>query len=168
VAGVAENTARRGYRLWEEEMLAEYCATFHRDALVMSRVRLGELPGARPDMTLTEEERRLVGAVWRRWADAVVIERDRLLVVETGLVPDPGDISQVQTYLRLVGATPELAAYHALPRRGLLVWAVDDPYCREVAVAAGLEVRIYRPSHFREWIETKRGRERRAPVARVP
>ena len=165
---MAEDTARRGYRLWEEEMLAEYCAAFHREARVMTRVRLGPQPGAMPDPTLTESERRLVGAVWRRWADALIIERDRLLVVETGLVPNPGDVSQMQTYLRLVGATPELAEWWALPRHGLLVWAVDAPYCRETARAAGLEVRIYRPSHFREWIETKRARERRAPVARVP
>src|ERR687891_4351 len=124
----------RTYTAWEEVMLAEYLAASHPDARVINRQRLGPDGATYEDPRLTESERRLLGAAFRRWADAVVIDRDVLLVIETAMVPDPRDISLVQTYLRLVDVTPELEPWRRLPRKGRLVWAVDDQYSRAVAV----------------------------------
>lgn len=150
-------------RMWEEEMLAEYLAGHHRAARIIQRVRLGPISSALPDPTLTEAELRLIGAAWRRWADAVLITEETLTVVEAAMMADPGDISRMQVYLALVESTPELAPYRGRVTRGLLLWAVDDPFSRGVAVRAGLQVEIFRPRHFREWIETKRARDRTPP-----
>lgn len=152
-------------RQWEEEMLAEYLAAFHGTARVIQRVRLGPHGSARPDEPLTSAELRLVGAAWRRWADGVVITADTLTVVEAALMPDPGDISRLQVYLALVPSTPELEPYWGRVTRGLLVWGVDDPVSRLIAVRAGLQVEIFQPSNFHEWITTKRARDKTPPRA---
>ena len=137
-------------------MLAEYLAAAFPTARVINRQRLGPDGATYSDPRLTDAERRLLGAAFRRWADAVVIDGNVLVVIETAMVPDPRDISLVQTYLKLVDVTPELGEFRALPRRGRLVWAVDDQYSRAVAVAAGLEVVLFRPSNFGEWLTAKR------------
>lgn len=151
----------RAMRFWEEEMLGEYLAARHPRDRVLGRVRLGPLTPEHQDPTLTAEELKLLGNSFRRWADAVVVTDAELLVVEAALIPDPRDISLLETYLLLVGVTPELAAWHARPRRGLLVWAVDDAFSRDLAVRHGLAVDIFRPSNWSEWIHSKRERENR-------
>jgi len=156
-----EIVTRSGNRLWEEQFLSEYLAAKRPEARVMFKIRLGPQGVTNPDPTLTESERRMLGAAFRRWADAILVDRGTLVVVEAAMVPDPRDISLVQTYLLLVDHTPELRMLADLPRRGLLVWAVDDPYSRAVAVAAGLEVDVWKPSHFGEWLAAKRARETR-------
>src|SRR5262249_49934265 len=108
------------------------------------------------DARLSDAERKLLGAAFRRWADAVVIDGGVLFVIETAMVPDPRDISLVETYLHLVDVTPELVDVRSVPRRGRLVWAVDDEFSRAVAVKHGLEVVIFRPSNFASWLEAKR------------
>ena len=163
----AMGDAPRGYTAWEEVMLAEYLAGAFPNGRVINRQRLGPDGATYSDPRLSDGERRLLGAAFRRWADAVVIDAGVLLVVEAAMVPDPRDISLVQTYLRLVAVTPELAPFRALPRRGRLVWAVDDEFSRAVAVEHGLEVALFRPSNFNAWLTAKRAsapRQARAAV----
>src|ERR1051326_1760258 len=106
-------------RPWEEEMLGEYLARFHARDRVIQRVRLGPLASQNPDTTLDEAEARLVGAAFRRWADAVVITPVVCYVVEAAMIPDPGDISRVESYLELVRISPELDAWKGRSWRGL-------------------------------------------------
>ncbi len=157
----------KAIRFWEEEMLAEYVAARYPQERVLTRVRLGPIKPDWQDPTLDAEELRLLGNSWRRWADAVVITAQELLVVESKLVPDHGDISQLEVYLLLARVTPELAPWRALPIRGLLVWGVDDPFAHQLAVGRGLSVEIYRPSHWGEWIRAKRARENRKTRPKV-
>lgn len=146
----------RAYVAWEEVMLAEYLAAAFPNARVINRQRLGPDGATYTDPRLSDGERKLLGAAFRRWADAVVIDGGVLVVIEAAMVPDPRDISLVQTYMRLVGVTPELSEFRALPVRGRLVWAVDDEFSRAVAVEHGLEVALFRPSNFAAWLEAKR------------
>lgn len=143
-------------------MLGEYLARFHPQCRVLTRVRLGPLTVEHHDPTLTDEERRMVGNQFRRWADAMCVEGDRLNVIETAFIADPRDISLLEAYCQLVDVTPELEDVRRLPRHGMLVWAVDDPYSRAIAQKHGLEVVIFKPANFTEWIATKRARERRS------
>ncbi len=155
-------------RQWEEEMLAEWLAAKHPRARVLYRVRLGPLASAHPDATLTDAERRLLGAAFRRWADAMIVEEGTLTVIEAALIPSPGDLAMLELYLHLVDATPELEEVRQLPRQGLLLWAVDDPYARPLAVRRGLRVEIYKPSHFTEWAEFQNARKTRPPRSFEP
>lgn len=150
------------YRQWEFEMLAEYVAALLPRARVVTNVRLGPVAVETRDPGLTAAERALLGAPFRRWCDAIAVEPDRLLVLEAAMMPQPGDISLLELYLELVPHTPELEEWRELPRRGRLVWAVDDAYSRSVAVKHGLEVVIFKPSHLGEWLQVVRERERGA------
>lgn len=149
-------------RQWEEEMLSEYLAKRHGGARVLYRVRLGPHVGPAQQQQLTPEEQRLLGAAWRRWADAVLVEDGTLWVIEAALIPTPGDIAMVELYLLLVPTTPELQNFAKLPRRGMLLWAVDDPYCRQVAVGRGYRVELFKPAHFTEWARLQEARKTRA------
>lgn len=157
----------RPYVHWEEAMLAEYLVRFLPMARVINRQRLGPDGASYDDPSLNDAERKMLGAAFRRWADAVVIDAGTFYVIETAMVPDPRDISLVQTYLMLVDHTPELADYASLPRKGRLVWGVDDAYSRAVALNAGLEVVIYRPTNWAAWLAAKREMETRKTRAAV-
>jgi hypothetical protein len=165
---MADQKPPRTYRKWEEEMLAEYLAAYHPECRVFQRVRLGPIGPLVPDSTLSAEEQRMLGGSFRRWADAVCIEAGQLLVIETKMMPDPRDISQILLYLDLVEVTPELSTVKDLPHRGILVWPVDDPYSNALAVKHGLEVRIFKPSHYAQWLSTIRARESRPARVGLP
>lgn len=159
--------AARPYRMWQTEFLSWWLGVTYPRARFKMTVRLGPLTGTMSDPTLTPAEQRLVGAAWRRWADAIVVLPHELLVVECDLIPKPGVISQLQAYLALVDSTPELATERLLPRRGVLLWAVGDPFTEALAARAGLSVVVARPPHFQEWLGTVRARERR-PLSQHP
>lgn len=158
----------RTYRKWEEEMLGEYLAAYHPECRVMTRVRLGPIQPLTLAEVLSPEEVRMVGNQFRRWADAVCVEAGRLLVIETKMMPDPRDISQLQLYLDLIDVTPEFQELAKLPRTGILVWPIDDPYSHALATKHGLEVRIFKPSHFAQWLSTIRARESRPARTGLP
>jgi len=160
---MADKKPVRDYRHWEDEMLGEYLGKYHPECRVVMRVRLGPLTAPTSDPTLTPEEQRFVGTPFRRWADAMCVEGRQLNVIEAALIPQPGDISLLETYLHMVDVTPELQDVKHFARQGILVWAVDDPYSRMIAVRHGLQVVIYKPSNFGEWIAAVRARERRTP-----
>ena len=143
-------------------MLGEYLAKFHAGCRVITRVRLGPHLSPESDPTLTPEEQSLLGAAFRRWADAVCIDAGVLYVIETALMPDPRDVSLLLLYMDLIDVTPELAEVARLPRKAILVFAHGaDPYTTALAVRHGIEVRIYKPSFFTEWLNIVRARERR-------
>ena len=148
-------------------MLSEWLAVRYADRRILQRFRVGSV---HPDLAipgLTDSEMRMVG-VWRRWVDAIVIGDGELLVVEAGVVPDPGDVSQLSLYLRLLPATPELADYRKWPAHGVLLYAVDDPVTRQLAAEAGHVVEIYRPSWVDQYLEQLWPRQRRAPLTELP
>lgn len=151
---------RQGNRLIETRLLSEWLAVRYPERRILQRVRVGsdhpalEIPG------LTPAELRMTVA-WRRWADAIVFDNGTLLVVEATVLPKPGKISQLDLYIRLVPATPELVEYKDWPVRGVLVLAVDDPAMRLLAADRGHAVELYHPPWVDAYLLTL------APRARV-
>lgn len=163
---MAGNGRNGGKRLWEDEMLAEYLAGQRPNGRVMHRVRLGPPTMATAPDDLSDAERRMIGAAWRRWADALIIDADQLVVIEAKMVPDPRDVSQLELYVDMIDSTPELSEWRHLPRFGRLLWAFDDPFTRALAGRHGLQVVVYKPSHLEEFLTVIRERQRR-PVRSV-
>lgn len=130
---------------------------------ILQRVRVGsdhpalEIPG------LTPAELRMAVA-WRRWADAIIFDNGTLLVVEATVLPKPGKISQLDLYIQLVPATPELVEYHDWPVRGVLVLAVDDPVMRRLAADRGHAVELYHPPWVDAYLLTLAPRMRAATL----
>jgi len=146
-------------------MVAEYVQRTYREALVFMRLRLGVLEPDVGPRDLSPEETAMLG-VFRRWADAVVVTRDELIVVEASIRSDTGDPSKLVLYGRLVPSTPELKAYLGKRLVLELVVAVEDPAVSALAHEMGIRTRVYRPPWLPEYLANLHRRERRPVQAR--
>jgi len=155
---------KRHWQPREMQMITEWLAKTQRGKRWQTRVRLGsprpEVP--RPDMS--PEERAMIGS-WRRWADAIILENDKVTIVEAAIRPEPGDISKLQLYARLFPHTPELEAWHGLPIHMVLLYAIEDPATILMAREAKIACIEYKPTWLPSYMEILLPRERRGSRA---
>jgi len=151
----------RSYTPWEIMMIGEWVAETFPDVSWATNVRLGPLIPRNRDGQFTPEEMRLLG-VWRRRVDALVYLSDRLLVVEAVLRSDPGKLSILEVYARLVPQTPELEPYLHLPIQKVLLYAVEDPVVTQLAREQDILPIHYVPSFFDQWFNKIARRKRQA------
>jgi hypothetical protein len=144
----------------EMRMVAEYISQTYPDADVYMRLRLGSLRPDGEDRSLSPAEEAMLG-VFRRWADAVVVTREELIVVEASIRSDSGDPSKLVLYGRLVPLTPELRPYLDRPLVLELVVAVEDPAVSALAHEMGIRTRVYPPPWLPEYLAQLHRRERR-------
>jgi len=151
---------KRAWQPREQQMVAEWLSKAYPQARTMTRVRLGAPKPAIPRPDLSPEELAMIGQ-WRRWADAVVLEQDRVILVEASIRPDPGKISQLELYALLFPQTPELAAWAKLPLTLMLLYAIEDPATIYLARQKGILCVQYRPDWLDDYLAILYPRERR-------
>ncbi len=151
-------TAKRQPR--EMKLLAEYNAIHNAGAEVRSPVRLGAIDAVPEAPAYRNLPKGFFGSL-RRWADAIVVRPDRLVLQEAKIRPDVGVVSQMQMYKRLVPLTPELRGLLDRPLELELVIAVDDPSLVELARDAGITVRVFSPPWVAVYLEQIYPREGR-------
>jgi hypothetical protein len=113
------------------------------------RIRLGTLREELIFKGMAKEEERLA-SVWKRYADAVVLDGEKLILIEGAVNPDLGDISRLLGYEKLLRQTPEFKEYANLPIEKQLVLAVEDKVLEDLAGEANVKVVYYKP----EWVIT--------------
>lgn len=144
----------------ETRLLNEYLRDRYPDAVTLVKPRLGAFPAGLIRDTTDDAERRFASN-FRRWADAIVIEDEQLIVIEA-VMWDPGrKVGQIQAYIKLVPHTPELEEYHGLPIVGEIVTAQHDPLAQEVIEDAGFRYVHYEPEWMEEWLSLYPARKRR-------
>lgn len=143
-------------------MLVEWLTRTYPGDAWMTRVRLGSPRSSVPRADMTVEERAMVG-VWRRWADAVVLLPEELLLVEAAIRPNPGKIGQLELYQMLVPHTPELSQYRDRPVAMVLLYAIEDPAVNLLARRKGIRCIQYKPEWLPDYLELLMPRERRSP-----
>jgi hypothetical protein len=141
-------------------MVSEYLRDTYPNDEVFMRLRLGSLQTAGDHQGLTSEEVLALG-VYRRWADAVVVTRTELVVVEVSIRSDTGDPSKLVVYGRLVPLTPELQEYRDRRLVLELVVAVEDPVVSQLAREFGIRTRVYTPLWLPEYLAQLHRRETR-------
>ena len=141
-------------------MLSEWLVKTQKDKRWMTRVRLGSPRPEVPLPTMSPEEVAMIG-VWRRWADAVILEDDHVTIVEAAIRPDPGKISQLELYAMLFPHTPELSPWRGLPLTLILLYAIEDPATILLARQKGIRCIEYKPSWLPGYLEILMPRERR-------
>lgn len=146
----------------EMRMLAEWLAERWPRTEYLTRVRLGRIEPRVDPSLLTPDEIHATG-VHRRWADAVVLLPDRVLLIEAKILPKPGVISQLELYARLLPHTPELAEHAHKPIEMLLLYAIEDPLIQLLAREKGIRCLMYRPDWIDDYMAELFPRERRAP-----
>jgi len=155
--------ALREKRHWqprEMQMLAEWIAKTQQGKRVLQRVRLGSPSSSVPTAEMGPEEMAMVG-VWRRWADAVILEDKGVTIVEAAIRPQPGKISQLELYAMLFPHTPEMEAWKGLPISLLLLYAIEDPATILLARGRGILCIEYKPSWLPAYLDILMPRERR-------
>lgn len=153
---MARGPARFAYG--ETRFVSEYVAANYPNAIVKERMRLGPLVPLSADSNLTDAELKMVG-VFRRFADAVVITKSELIVVEGKMRSTPSAVAQLHLYQELIDSTFELYDYLSLPRMLESVVAIEDPAVTRMAVKFGVRTVIYKPAWLPQWIAAVRPRE---------
>jgi len=151
---------KRSWQPREMQMLSEWLVKTQQGKRWMTRVRLGSPRPEIPRPEMSSEEKAMIG-VWRRWADAVILEEDSVTIVEAAIRPDPGKISQLELYGILFPHTPELAPWRALPLHLILLYAIEDPATILLARQKGIRCIEYKPSWLPSYMEALMPRERR-------
>ena len=127
---------------WERLLAYEYCDTFFRDCPKWVRIEVGPIP---------KEGHGMMYARTRRWADAVIIDGGRALILETKMKADPRAIGQLQIYRNLFPETPGFSRFKELPITLRLVAALGDEHTRLLAEEQEIEYEEWRPSNFEKW-----------------
>ena len=159
-----KNATRRAWQPREMQLLTEWLIKNYSHTRWQTRVRLGS---PHPDLTqgpMTESQERMVGS-WRRWADAVVFDGDKVLIVEAAIRPNPGKISQLQLYDQLFSATPEYREHWQKTRELVLLYGVEDPALVTLARKQGIRCVEYVPEWLPQYLSILYPRERRAPLS---
>lgn len=154
--------AGQAWTAWEITMIAEWLGQTFPGAEYRTMVRLGRIQPRLANGTYTEDEERMLG-VHRRYADAVVILPDRLLLVEAVMRADPGKLAVLELYEMLIPQTPELQQYANLPIKKVLLYAIEDPVLVELARRKDILAVRFTPSFFDTWFAQLKARHQRAP-----
>jgi len=133
----------------EDRLLAEYLAKHYPRDRVLFRVRLGSPPISPGVVPLDAAEKKILKN-WARWADALVITKTDLILIEAEIIPTPGIVSTLQLYKNLLLGDSDYKDILHLPVTMRAVWAFDDPSMRAIAHRNGVEVVIFGPPWVRE------------------
>jgi len=151
---------KRTWQPREMQMVTEYLTREYPRTFWATRVRLGS---PHPELlmpVLSEEERRMIG-VWRRWADAVIVQKDKVIILEAAIRPDPGDVSKLELYSRLLPVTPEYRQYKDRPIEMILLYAIEDPATILLARERGIRCIEYKPDWLSSYVALLTKRESR-------
>jgi len=113
---------------------------------------LGAIDASLADSQLTERQLRAVGVI-RRFVDALVLERDRVHLVEGKILNRPGALEQLDLYAKLFPLTPEYERYRTFPLVRHLLWAVRDPLVEAIAREHGILVHEYHPAWVDDYLK---------------
>jgi hypothetical protein len=160
---MGEERPRRKWEPREMRLCSEYCTTYHHKARILTRVRLGRYPSELLKYVSEEEELRML-TLWRRWADAIAIYPDRVVIVECTILPKPGKIQQLLLYKRLFYETPEFEDIKHLPVELELVYAVEDPHIVKLCEEYGIKAVYFKPRWIEEYLAQLYPRHRREPI----
>jgi hypothetical protein len=152
-------TAKRQAR--ELKLLAEYNAIHYPGATIYQQQRLGPIDAPPVTPAGSTLPKNFYGSL-RRWADAVVILPDAVIIQEATIGADFGKISMLQLYARLASNTPELAPFRGRPVRLEIVCAVPDPALAEQCRSEGIAFSVFTPPWVLDYLSSIFPREGRA------
>jgi len=151
---------RKKWEPRELRLCSEFLERFYPGYEHRVHVHVGSTPFRKEGKFYSDATARLLGE-FRRWADAVVIMPDRLVLIEVKIIPQPGAISQIKHYKRLLPKTPELWEHREKPIDMRLVFAVDDPVVSDQARDEGILVTIFCPEWIPEYLSELEARKQK-------
>ena len=148
-------------------MVQEWLIRTYPEDQKWTRVRVGKLaPDMLTPIETSAEERAATG--WRRWVDAIVVTKEKVILIEAAIRPNPGKISQLELYEELFGMTPEFARYWDWDRELVILYAIEDPATVYLARKKGMRCVQYVPAWLEAYLPLLYPRERRGSVHALP
>lgn len=123
----------------EGKLVNEWLQQFYPNSLQWKKVRLGSLP----DVALAKMYTSAL-----RWADAIVVEDGKVLIIEAKLERQIAAISQLEIYSRLFRETPEFSAYRSYPIRQILVVPYIESDVKAMCAEKNIEYIVFTPVWF--------------------
>ncbi|MBN2860995.1 MAG: hypothetical protein JXK93_12085 [Sphaerochaetaceae bacterium] len=143
--GIAVRAKKPKRKNFEKRMVYEYTTSAYPNELQWKNVRVGPIkPSKFGNMY----------AFLRRWADAIVVTKKEVVIIEGKIKPAAGVISQLQLYIEEFPRTPEFNMVKHMPVRGEIVSVFADEIVDRMAHDAGLRTVIYEPSFMQEILES--------------
>jgi len=142
--GLVKTAKKPVKKNFEKRMVAEYVLRNYKRCPQWRNARVGDYKEA--GMTNYY-------AFIRRWADAIVIDGKKAIIIEGKVKPNPGAISQMQLYMREFPRTPEFTIYKNYYVIGKIVCVFEDAVVEKMAKEAGIEWEIYHPEFYGEILE---------------
>jgi len=113
------------------------------NALRWFRVRVGAIPdGPHPDLY----------AACRRWADAVIFDKDTVYIVEAKVRPDAGAVSQLELYMMLFKETPEFQYLWNKKVKGIYLCGKDDENIKRLCQKRNIKFVVYCPDWLNDYL----------------
>ncbi|MBA7545821.1 hypothetical protein ES705_38199 [subsurface metagenome] len=153
------NRKKRDWQPREQRLVSEYIAKFYSEHESRTHVHLGSVQPRLKGRFLDEAEARMLGT-FRRWADALVLLPDRIVLIEGKILPQPGVISQLELYAELIPKTPELAEHKHKPIEKVILCAIEDPQVTAMARKHGCRVVTFKPAWLNSYMKILHARER--------
>lgn len=144
--------ARREYKQRERRFVPEFVEKrYPTRVTVFYNMAIGpppeELQKAFPETPLAHLRR------WRFWIDAVVIQPNRMILIEGKLRKPQEGLGQLLFYKALLPQTPELDPYKLYPVEMVLIVPREDPRVITFATAVGIKIEIFRPPWVIEYLK---------------
>jgi hypothetical protein len=144
VPGVIKTAKKPAKKNFEKRMVAEYVLRNYKTCPQWRNARVGDYKEAGESNYY---------AFLRRWADAIVIDGRKAIIIEGKVKANPGVISQLQLYMREFPRTPEFSIYKDYTVKGLVLCVFEDVNVQQMAEEVGIEWITYRPSFYGEILE---------------
>jgi hypothetical protein len=96
-------------------------------------------------------------SVLQRYADAVVIEPERVLIIEAKTIPDAGAIGQLEHYDDLFYQTPDMSAYWNMPSQLQLLSGWEDVTIQKLCQDKNIDFILYQPQWLKEYVYQRKG-----------
>ena len=135
---------KRRRRSLESRLVYEWTVANYRTAFSWRKKHLGPLPDVKKPSYYS---------MLRRWADLVVDLPDKVIIVEAKMRPDPGAISQLELYKKLLPLTPELTPCHGKPIELVFLTTMRDEMVEDLCKEKGIRYVVYQPKWVKEYWE---------------
>ena len=137
--------ARKKYEQLERRYVPDYVnETFPERVTVFYNLALGAPPETLVKLHPELPERTF--QKWKKWADAIVILNDRMVLLEGKIRRPITGIGELITYRQLLPDTKELRTWIHLPVEARLITPERDPEVLRAAAAQDISVSIYTPA----------------------
>ena len=142
----------------ETRMLSEWIGEHFPNSRVLLQVKVGIVEPRGPLGPLTPAERRAIG-VNRRYADAIIIEPERLVLIEASVKAKAAKLGDLLVYSQAIPFTEELEEFRNLPIQAVLLSGIEDMFLRMTAEKMGFEFHVFQPVWLTEYLQKLDGRK---------